>query len=596
MKEIERREALKRLGAFAAGIALANVPTLSGQDSTKIDQIFDRIRYDKDWPYPRSYMDSAERIWFEGNEAWVNVLPKAGKSLDIRLFASDTRNKLGMEPPIYNLTGVRDSLDMPIGEVYSPRLHYKIEYREGRGSWKSLAPHEVKTPKVSLKNGDKVKIIIKADDHVGADLRYEPTDKKWRTEWLRGDYITTMMREVLDNPNYYRSEFHKLKVVQGFTNACQSLEILKRNPDMVIDNGDTTGHDWYPLWGERDGNVQWPELQPYLNLIGQSKILWGRKRRAESGITSSIPYFQVLGNHDGEVNWFHEKQPFTQPYARADRKKYWRQPEIGKFFSIIPATRISSKEFTIPGFENKDQSYFPIKWANGDIMFLVLDVNSYLEKRPEQVTDWTLGEKQKIITKKVLDQNLCVPFKFICYHNTVGGYSLGPGTNKGAYGRGPLFRIEDFERDLELSKYDRVHNVDYDPSKVEQVWLTELAKDTNVRGFIYGHDHIFFHKVLEELTSEDKEIFAACAGSTSYAGGNLYETIWRNNRWKEFYGEAYKDSPDYFTQPGFLEMEIDKYGATIRYICSGPTYVMDGDNLPPGTKPGDVLFEHRIKV
>jgi len=590
---MKRREFIGKLGTLAAGLALADIPVI-GQQGQESSEIFERIRYDRDWPYPKDSMDSAERVWFEGSEAWVNVLPKKGKEIDIRLYASDSKEKLGIEPPIRNLTGVRDSLDMCVGEVYSPRLHYKIEYREGKGPWRSLAPHEVKTPRLSLENGDKVRIIIKSDDHVASDLKYEPEYKEWRGEWLRGDYVTTMMREILDNPNYYRPEFQSEKAVHGFTSAWQSLEILKRNPDLVIDNGDTVGHDWYRIWGT-DG--KWPELQPYLNLTDQSDILWGRKRRAEAGVTPEVSLYLALGNHDGEVSWSNEKQPFTQPYARSDRKKYWGQPGINNFFPVSPVTRISSKEFRIPGFDN-NQNYFPIHWVNGDVMLLILDVNSYLERKPEQVTDWTLGDKQKLITENILSQNYHVPWKFISFHNPLGGYSLGSGLIEGAYGRGPVFTMRDYEKVIEISKNNPdVPAVDYDPREVEQVWLTGLAKDTNVRGFVYGHDHVFFYKLLEELTSEGKKMFAACAGSTKYAGSKLYENICCNPYWKEFYGEGrkgFKDPPDFHTPPGFTELEIDKDGANIRYICSAPTLFMGTCNMPEWKMPGDVVCGYRI--
>jgi hypothetical protein len=42
-------------------------------------------------------------------------------------------------------------------------------------------------------------------------------------------------------------------------------------------------------------------------------------------------------------------------------------------------------------------------------------------------------------------------------------------------------------------------------------------------------------------------------------------------------------------------MEIDKAGATIRYICTAPPEIMYA-NLPEGTKPGDVIREYRLSV
>ena len=122
-------------------------------------------------------------------------------------------------------------------------------------------------------------------------------------------------------------------------------------------------------------------------------------------------------------------------------------------------------------FNNSDQNYFPVFWANRDVRFLLLDVNSHLEKKPKEITDWTLGDRQKTMARYILSDGYDVPWKFICYHNTVGGYPLGSKTHPGAYGRGPLFTCEDYAK---INEIDPSMNIN--PDNVEQVWLTELSK------------------------------------------------------------------------------------------------------------------------
>jgi len=215
-------------------------------------------------------------------------------------------------------------------------------------------------------------------------------------------------------------------------------------------------------------------------------------------------------------------------------------------------------------------------------------VNSYLKGKPESVTDWTLGEKQKERIDMALFDGYEAPWKFICYHNTLGGYPLGSKKGPGAYGRGPLFTREDFEK---------IHDIDpslnIDPEKVEQVWLTDLALETNVRAFFYGHDHIFFKKDVGK-TSGGKDTIGVCAGGTTYSGALLPVSIWDNPYWMEYYGPYFEDPPPFLSPPGMTELEIDKNGATVKYICTAPPECMHA-NMPPGTKPGDVLREYHLQ-
>jgi len=309
-------------------------------------------------------------------------------------------------------------------------------------------------------------------------------------------------------------------------------------------------------------------------------------------ISPEIPYYLVLGNHEGENGW-----EDSRSHVREQRERLLRLPKLKPVHftpldSSSVRTSISSlsddHKFRI--FPEFNGNHYVINWANGDVQFYALDPFTYVREKPEQITEWTLGKYQKNTLERYLINGDEIPWKFICFHHTVGGYPLGPGTNKGAYGRGPLFTKEDYEIASEMAKNDP--NVRFDPEKVEQVWLTEMAKNTNVRGFFYGHDHVFFKKDIGK-TSQGKEMIGVCAGSTKYAGGDLPEKIWRNPYWEKFYGSWYEYPPSFLTPPGITEMEIDKNGATVRYVCTAPPGCMDS-NMPIGTKPGDVLREYRL--
>jgi hypothetical protein len=178
-------------------------------------------------------------------------------------------------------------------------------------------------------------------------------------------------------------------------------------------------------------------------------------------------------------------------------------------------------------------------------------------------------------------------WKFMFSHNTLGGYPLGSGLHPGAYGRGPLFTREDYER---INQIDPSLNID--PDRVEQVWLTELARDTGTRGFFYAHDHIFFAKNIGK-TADNKDMMGVCAGATVWTGPDIYKNIWSNPYWVDYYGDYYDIPPKFLTPPGITEMEITHNNATIKYVCTAPPEIMYA-NMPEGTQPGDVLEEYQL--
>ena len=583
---LSRRAFIKNAAALGALAATDPSGLLSSQSGPSQGNLQDALlSSDFRGGYDPTYFEATERIFFEEfHKGYINLFIKPTQSLDIKLYIAETKDGLHKKNPL-RLSGASNCVDIPLENIYSPELHYKVEYMDGK-SWKALETRSAKTPNVSLDSGDKVRIILKGDDHTYADLKHQPEDPEWRRDVLRGDYVNKMLKGIIANPDY-RPDIPLQKVIYGFSLAHAMKYIMDKRPDFIIDLGDTVGSDSYPIWGAEG---KWNELLPEDALNKQSKILWERKRRTLSAITPEIPYYQVLGNHDGEVNWSTDTQPYTLPYAKAHRKRVFRQPEVLRMFekvrlnSALIDGRYTNDDWL---FNNTDQNYFPVFWANGDIRFFLLDVNSYLQTKPKTIYDWTLGPKQKDLIESMLYDGLGSPWKFICYHNVLGGYPLGSQKVVGAYGRGPLFSREDYQR---IQEVDPALNIDLD--RVEQIWLTESARETEVRGFFYAHDHIFFDKNIGQ-TKSGKQMMGVCAGATTFSGSRVYEKIWSNPYWLSYYGDLYEQPPSFLTPPGVTEMEIDKNGATIKYVCTAPPEIMFA-NMPEGTKPGDVLRESWI--
>jgi hypothetical protein len=581
---MKRREFIQKTLAGMAASTIARGSLFSSS------QEFHR---NTEFPFPYDSFDSAERIFFDNQTLWLNILPKQGKNLDIRLYVSDTSQGIYRKLPQELLVrhGEIESQNIPIDYSDSPKLFYKIEYREGKKPWKSCAPREVKTPNVDLEKGGKVKIILWGDDHVYGDLRYQPKDKEWKKDFLKGDYVSRILEEIIRDPSYEPHFVNELKVIGGFTWAWTLKYILETRPDFVIGLGDTVGPDSYGVWGAQG---QWAnKLQPKNALEKQAKILWERTRRTLAPISPEIPFYLVSGNHDGENGW----EDFTD-HSRKQRDRLLKLPKFlpGHFtpvYSPHERNSISSvshdRKFSL--FPESYGNHYTINWAKGDIQFIALTPFRYVLRKPRKVTDWTLGETQKKILKTHLKWSFGVPWKFICLHHTVGGYPFGPKTLPGAYGRGPLFTRKDYEKANEMAKMID-HNAAFEPDKVEQIWLTQKAKEFNTRGLFYGHDHVYFMKNIGK-TSLNNEMVGVCAGSTKLTGGGLPGTLWSNPYWMEFYGAYYQTPPPFLTPPGITEVEIGWNKATIKYVCTAPSGFMDF-NMLPGIMPGEVLRKYTL--
>jgi len=560
--KISRRKFLKIAGLGGATAAM-NKPALFPQNHNKLNSAIDP---DYPFPYDSKYFDSSERVVFlDTNEMSINVLPREGMSLDIRIIQS---NEDRIWAQSKHFVGVNEGLEIPINSInWRPEFKYRIEYKEiGEKTWKSTPQRIVKTPLNYLDKG-KMEVILIGDDHTPDDADMGNTvllDEDLRKLRLNGDYINLFLNKMRENPDYYPengSEYAKL--MNGFTMASTIRHILlNENPDFIINLGDHRGgfgHKWPGLGLKNQFDVTDQERDQYMKIfrIGTRKIY--------SALSPEIPIYWALGNHDGELGYNR-----TRNSAMYYRKKYFKLPGLSAGGS-------------------PDENFYPLSWGKKlkikdiygnehfqGILFVILDSQGYTSQTPRLPEDWTLGLDQKQWLENILKTE--AEKKFVFFHHVLGGWPAGPIESRLdiAYGRGPLFEYNDYS------------SVVGQPDRIEQLDITRILKENRVDLVFYGHDHIFHtHEIGKKVNG--RKLHAVCVGSPKHRG----EISWYDGAfWRQFYGD-YGDYPgktnnaDFWGPSGYTKLIIDKDGIRVDYIRSAYNHPLT--NIPESVVIGDIV-------
>jgi len=592
MTRISRRKALKKIGIMAASgiIGVSSPFPRIGASQTVSDRTLsrlERILYSEyEWPYPREDMEWAERVVFTSkNRGVVSVCPRDGKKLDIKFYSYSGRE--GMLPytrPVL-FEKVSGPLDIPVN-FEGPYLSYRIEYREGKGKWKSLSPKTVKTPDRCLKD-EPVEIWVIADDHSYADLKWAHNNKdgKWRDKIVNGEYIADLTKEILINPSFIPDEKYRACMPFGTLIADMMAFLLKYgDPDVIINLGDTVGLETTVR------NREWGPDMPKHDLNEGARKVWERYRKVWSPLTPYVMYDLATGNHDGEEGY----DP-ARPYGRAWRRKLFRMP--GRYSFMNKARVPENWEAIALGLrEARDsvENYHLVRWAN-DVDFVILDASGYTPVYPETMDGWTLGKDQKKWFERALRDGDSI-WKFVFSHNVIGGWptsfkkvlvSDSPPvyTYAKTYRRGPLFTSED---------YEKYHD---DPSMIEQTELTDVCLKYGARGWFYGHDHV--SKIKEIGPTEDgKMMIGMCCGGPRFTGSEFHDIL-HYQRWFENYGSPDGQPPEVHTCPGIVKLMVYEDRAEIEYIASARPYLSGPEvhgytNIPLQKKPGDKIYGYML--
>jgi hypothetical protein len=267
--------------------------------------------------------------------------------------------------------------------------------------------------------------------------------------------------------------------------------LLADRPDFHIDLGDFAHIEHY---GGASAHMYLDALDRYLV-----------QRRCLADISGSIPFFLVVGNHEGEQGW---RIP-----ADADSLEIWGTLARKE---VIPNPRPDG--FYAGGSDltaccGLRESYYAWEW--GDALFVVLDPFWYTTNMPhssgryfssDNAWDWTLGKEQYDWLYETLNRS-GARWKFVLTHHVTGGVLAGHKDRK-PYGRGGIAAAS-FEVDgrptFEWGGEDSTGNHVFDTMRpdFEHGPVHKVMVDAGVDVFFHGHDHVFVYETLDGIVYQE---------------------------------------------------------------------------------------------
>jgi hypothetical protein len=235
-------------------------------------------------------------------------------------------------------------------------------------------------------------------------------------------------------------------------------------PDFMITLGDIFGDDHTP---NTSTSYQMDTLHKYYRpFLGQ--------------ITHSIPFYVCLGNHEGEKKYYlvNNAPNNIAVWGTLWRKYYYPNPYPNGFYTGDTVAE--------PYGMGLPENYYAWNW--GDALFIVMDVYRYdcdTTAKPHN-WDWTIGDKQYAWLKSTLE-NSTAKYKFAFAHH-VRGEDRGGILNAKLY---------------EWGGYDGANGTTYSFPTRRPGWAKPIHKlfvDNGLNIFFQGHDHVFAHEVMDNVT------------------------------------------------------------------------------------------------
>lgn len=234
------------------------------------------------------------------------------------------------------------------------------------------------------------------------------------------------------------------------------------------------------------------------------------ERRYLGPLVHSVPFYLVLGNHEGEQGWQRDPPDSVMVWAERARKMLIPNPHPDRFYGGCPDSAVSG-----PG---RRESYYSWEW--GDALFVVLDPFWYTMNRPYHLDldwdregtgwDWTLGNDQYEWLYQTLHESTR-RWKIVLMHHLTGGVEIAGDVN----GRGGIEVVKyavalrptwewGGEGDLGVVLFPFMRpGWSHGP-------IHDMLAANGVNLVIHGHDHVFALQQWEGIT------YAACPTPTDF--------------------------------------------------------------------------------
>lgn len=350
----------------------------------------------------------------------LSVMPR--EALEVRVaYGRDGERWLAQTEPQVVPAGVRGTFLLD-GLEPGQTTDYQVEFRErGAREWNERPPGSFRSLRAA---GDPVRFIFGADGHI------------YRNFALTGKY-----------PIWAGSVEHfKINV----------LNLLGLDADFFVTAGDEAMTHCLscPVAFVDDESAGVDTV----HTLREAELRYQRifQQDLYGALTSSLAFYTVLGNHDGETLFGSEDglckhYDNTNNLSETARLKHLPNPYDTYGGSV-------------------SGNYF--SWESGDALFVIIDSYKYVPELPRSVEDWTLGPEQLRWLEDTLASSK-KPWKVIFAPHIVGGSEIEMCYH---YGRGGIRSTDDgTPRGTFLG---------------EQAKLHELMKTHGVQLFLYGHDHV----------------------------------------------------------------------------------------------------------
>jgi predicted phosphodiesterase len=257
-------------------------------------------------------------------------------------------------------------------------------------------------------------------------------------------------------------------------------------------------------------NVAWRGSREFPQVSADGALAAYAQYRKQIGpVSANAPHFAIIGNWNGESGKFPEKS-------------------IGLVADVRKALLPGPNHLTYPQGGSEREDYYAFTW--GDVLYVMLNIQTYskpsnpaglptLMADVNQITEWTLGEKQMAWFEKTL-KNATERFRFVCIHHPAAG-NAGDSLNTN-YGRGGA-------RAWNLGEQAKIH---------------ALMKEHKVQIFFYGHDHVFVDDIVDGI---------------HYALPGSCGAPWKFTREETGYERFWPDS-------GHATLEVTPEKATVTFI------------------------------